>query len=364
MSKFQLPVPATKPRFREHEVADPQRPAVLSASIVEEPELLEELFGRHILSLRHFSRELMLQLFRLAAGFESGGAYRCPGCRDRILITAFLDQANNRTRLSFESAALSLGIRIMSFNENLPGAANLDVNLVELAEMFNSYGDLVLLRTRGQADFETLCGDLRIPVINVGDGANENPTQALIDLYTLFKWRPDLLEDAVPEDRRLNVGIFGEPWRTRTIRSLLLGLARFPQAVNRIVVFGRSAQIFSPGQREELQEAGLAVECTSELYPEKTMLDCLRRELPRQDVVYSHMLNPPELSRMDRLEGISLLKENAMVLHPRVRIRELSLDLDDGPHNAYFEQARGAVHMRSALLSSLLGHPGAEAAAE
>jgi len=364
MSPTELPAPRKTPRFQEHEVAQPERARRLFDEIPDQPETLDQLYGRHILSVRHLSRDIVLQLFRLAACYEAKESAPSAGCRGRIVISAFLDQPNNRTRLSFESAALHLGIRVMSINEHLQGTGALDVNLTELVEMFNTYGDVVTLRTRDPESFAEMLEDFRVPVINAGDGTHENPTQAVVDLYTIFKWRPDLLAETVPPEQRLRIGIFGEPWRTRTIRSLLLGLRLFPQAIDRITIFGRAAQIFAPGQREELEEAGLRIEVAAEAHPEKTLLDCLKEELPRQDVVYSHMLNPPEISRMDRLEGISLLKADAMVLHPRLRIRELSLDLDDSPHNAYFAQARGAVYVRMAVLDSVLGNPGSEGTAE
>ena len=229
---------------------------------------------------------------------------------------------------------------------------------IDLAEACSSYGDIVVLRTEDPDTFATMINTCQIPIVNVGNGMDETPTQAMIDLYTLFKWRPDLLQESIPADQRIQIGIIGLPRQTRTIRSLLLMLAPFSQAIDRVVVFGRQAQPFADGQREELERAGLPIYTTAEKHPDKTLMECLHEELPFIDVLYMHLIQPPEVSRQTRLEAISLLKPNALVLHPEVRVTEISGNLDDSPHNGYFAQARGAVYLIMALLLSILDAPG------
>lgn len=227
--------------------------------------------------------------------------------------------------------------------------------MVELAEMFNSYGDAVVLKTQSADSFDAIFRDSTIPVINGGNGDVENPSQALVDLYTLFKWRPELMFPDVSEEMKLEVGFFGAPGHTRTVHSLMILMGLFPWAFSRIVIFGRVNQIFKPGQRERLEAAGLTIETTAELYKQETMVGCLNIELPRMDVIYSDLLKPLELSKINREAAIKALKPNAMVLCPSVHLKEFGGLLDDSPNNAYFSQARNAVYVRMAVLQAILG---------
>ncbi len=347
---FELPAPRTARRYQEHEVADPRRVIALRDAIPARPKVLCALQGRHVVSARDFSRKLLMQIFRRAAQFEAGEGKRRTPLNGRIMISAFLAGPYTRTRLSFESALLHLGGSVMSIEGSIGGLET----PVDLAEAFNTYGDVVVLRTEDQASFQAMLDDSCIPVINAGDGMDENPTQAIVDLYTLFKWRPDLLQKSVPARKRIRIGIMGEPRQTRTIRSLLLMLRPFKEALESVVVFGRYAKPFSEGQREELEQAGLPLRCTADLYPDKTIMECFHQELPKLDMIYIHPIQPIELSRQGRLEAISLLKPGALVLHPEVRVKELLENVDDSPYNGYFAQARAAVFVRMAVLESLL----------
>src|SRR5690606_10760182 len=96
----------------------------------------------------------------------------------------------------------------------------------DMGEMFSSYGEVVVLRDNRESAVYDLMKSLRIPVINAGNGIDEHPTQALTDLYAIFKWRPDLLDPSLPEDKRIRVGIIGTPNRMRTVRSLLTLLSK------------------------------------------------------------------------------------------------------------------------------------------
>jgi aspartate carbamoyltransferase catalytic subunit len=296
-------------------------------------------------------RKLLVQIFRRATEFEAGGGARKTPLAGRILISAFLAGPYTRTRLSFESAFLRQGGSVMSMEGGIGGLET----PVDLSEAFNTYGDVVVLRTEDQGSFQSMLDDSRVPVINAGDGMDENPTQAMVDLYTLFKWRPDLLQKSVPARKRIRIGIMGEPRQTRTIRSLLLMLCPFREALESVLVFGRYAKPFSEGQREELEQAGLPLKCTAELYPDKTIMECFHKALPKLDMIYMHPIQPMELSRQGRLEAISLLKPGALVLHPEVRVKELLDNVDDSPYNGYFAQARAAVFVRMAVLEAILG---------
>jgi aspartate carbamoyltransferase catalytic subunit len=134
----------------------------------------------------------------------------------------------------------------------------------------------------------------------------------------------------------------------RTVRSLLLFLARFNHAFHEVVVICNSHESFSKGQREELESAGLNLRVSSDL----------NSELPNFDIVYINAIawvgdTFEEHGIEYKLSKASPLKQNAIILHPLARGEELDTDLDSTNHNWYFAQARGAVFARMALMSSI-----------
>lgn len=325
-----------------------ERPRALLDSLPENPEPLVALASRHVVSSRQFDRETLLQIFRLAAQFESTPQLLHLPLTGKILISAFYEPST-RTRLSFESAWHRLGGAIMSITDpNSTGLAKGE-SLADIAEMFNNYGDLIVLRSsESQAVYEMM-DRLRIPIVNAGNGIDEHPTQAMADVYTMAKWRPELFGERVDPSSRIRLGIIGVPARMRTVRSLLGMLAHFPEAVEEIVIVSREDQPFDPWQREELEAMGMRLQVVRDLDP----------VLPGLDVVYINAIAWVGDSFESLGKGLSLdrnspLKPGAIVLHPLARGDELATDLDDTAHNWYFAQARGAVFVRMALLTSVV----------
>jgi aspartate carbamoyltransferase catalytic subunit len=195
----------------------------------------------------------------------------------------------------------------------------------------------------------------RVPVINAGNGHEEHPTHALADLYLLAKWRPKLLQEDPPESERLAIGIVGDPSRTRTLRSFLRLMALFPRTVSRVVLLQRWDPGFAEGQREELEQAGVQIQTVRELYPKATEMEAVRELIPTLDLLYSHLLQPVQVSRMKIVEAGALLRPHAMILNPEVQTEEVANRFNDSPHNGYFAQARGSVYVRMALYSAIMG---------
>jgi aspartate carbamoyltransferase catalytic subunit len=325
-----------------------ERPLALHETIAEDPDPLVDLANRPVVSARQFDREKIAQLCRLAAMYETTPSLIQPPLKGKILISAFYEPST-RTRLSFESAWHRLGGDIMSITDPLSTGIAKGESLADVAEMFNNYGDLVVLRDSNERAVYEMLESLRIPIINAGNGIDEHPTQALADLYTIFKWRPALMSDEVAQTDRVRIGIIGVPSRMRTVRSLLMFLALYSAGIDEVVVIGHSEEMFDPGQLEELEAAGLRLRLS------KT----LNNELPELDIVYINSIawvgdTYEELGADLRLSRSSPLKPSAIVLHPLARGEELSTDLDDTAHNWYFAQARGAVFLRMALLTSLV----------
>ena len=316
-------------------------------NIQEDHEPLTGLDSQHIVSAKQFNRDMLLQLFRLAAKFEANPRRYSNPLKGKVLISAFYEPST-RTRLSFESAWHRMGGDIMSITDRATTGIAKGESLSDIGEMFNNYGDCVVLRDVNAGSVFEMAQSLRVPIINAGNGVDEHPTQALADLYTILKWRPALLD---PKCEKIRIGIVGLPNRMRTVRSLLIMLSHFSYAFEEVVVIhdGKRQELFGAGQREELEQAGLTIRETT----------VLRDELPTLDVVYINAIvwEKDDFQVMNdafRLDRTSPLKQGAIVMHPLARGDELDTSLDDTPHNWYFAQARGAVFVRQALLTCLV----------
>lgn len=330
-----------------HWTAGIEYPRALLDHIAEDPEALMGLANLPVVSARQLERGHVLQLCRLAALYETTPALVQPPLVGKILISAFYEPST-RTRLSFESAWHRLGGDIMSITDPSTTGIAKGESLADVAEMFNNYGDLVVLRDSSDSSVYEMLESLRIPIINAGNGVDEHPTQALADIYTMLKWRPELSDQTPDPGRRIRIGIIGVPGRMRTVRSLLILLSQFSGAIDEVVVIGDAEEMFDSEQREELEDDGLKV----------TVARSLGELLPSFDVVYINSIawvgdSFEQLGSHLKLDRSSPLKEGAIVLHPLARGEELSTELDDTPHNWYFAQARGAVFARMALLTSI-----------
>jgi aspartate carbamoyltransferase catalytic subunit len=325
-----------------------EMPLALMGACHEDPAVLASLAFRSIVSAQQFSREQIVQLCRLSAKFESSqnvGHFPLTG---RILISAFYEPST-RTRLSFESVWQRLGGDIISITDPSTTGIAKGESYRDVAEMMNHYGDVVVLRDSNDQAIYEMHDALRIPIVNAGNGIDEHPTQALADIYAIFKWRPDLMVGDVKPEEKVTIGIIGVPGRMRTVRSLLTLMSRFSDAFNEVIIVCNEDEVFSPGQREQLEKDGLKLSVSKEL----------KDSLPKMDVVYINAIawvgdSYEELGTEYGLSTSSPLKKNAIILHPLARGDELDTGLDDTPHNWYFAQARGAVFMRMALLSTLM----------
>ncbi|HSH29193.1 MAG TPA: hypothetical protein VK971_04725 [Thiohalobacter sp.] len=324
-----------------------ERPLTLVDHVQEDPEPLVDLANRHVVSARQFDRRTVTQLCRMAAMYETTPHLMQPPLAGKILISAFYEPST-RTRLSFESAWHRLGGDIMSITDPASTGIAKGESLADVAEMFNNYGDLVVLRDSSDTAVYEMLESLRIPIVNAGNGIDEHPTQALADVYAIFKWRPELLDAQVAEADKIRIGIIGVPGRMRTVRSLLLFLSLFPQAVSEVVIICDTDDAFDEGQKAELERAGLRLRVARRL----------NDELPGLDVVYINSIawvgdTFERLGEELALNSNSPLKPGSIILHPLARGDELSTDLDATPHNWYFAQARGAVYIRMALLTTI-----------
>ena len=251
-------------------------PEELLSAIAEDGVPLLDLVNQHVVSIQAFRSETLLQLFRLAAKFESNPDRYCrhnTPLTGKILINAFYNETPRRP----STVPAPLGGD--SINITIAAPPALLVVARGCGPCSTTTATVWCCATATTPCLPT--STLRIPIINAGNGIDEHPTQAMADLYTMFKWRPTLAMPEVPEADRIRIGIVGLPSRMRTVRSLLRILAKFPKAFEEVVVIHASgmaadSSVFDAGQLEELDNAGLRVRCSTDL----------QGEIPDLDVVY------------------------------------------------------------------------------
>jgi aspartate carbamoyltransferase catalytic subunit len=311
-------------------------------------QLLEELKGRSILRVKDLTRAQVIELCRLAAALEAveiGDFHVLDG---KIVITAFFE-ASTRTRTSFESAVLRLDGKIISIPEGQLTGAKKGESLADIGEMFNAYGDLTVLRHTETESLDKIKRNLRLPLINAGNGSGEHPTQALADWYALLKWRPELASTSPDPKHRLHLGILGTPGSMRAVKSYLYMSLFFHQALRKVTVISEMADPFGPEMADALRHAGIELEVTNDI----------QTHLRQLDVIYMNSIaflgdSYKSLDARYKLDAHSPLKEDAVILHPLARLDELDTSLDETRHNLYFSQAHGAVFVRQALLTAIL----------
>lgn len=327
--------------------ADPQVLLDAMQSTVDR-ETLKELAGKSILHPKQFDRRTVVALAQLAALLETRDVEIAKPLDGKIAITAFFE-ASTRTRLSFESAVLRLDGKILSVPDGQVTGIAKGESLADIGEMFNTYGDVVIMRHSETSSVEEISRNLQRPLINAGNGSGHHPTQALIDWYTLLKWRPELTTTDCPEQKRIHLGIVGTPGSMRAVKSFLRLALMFTGAVAKITLVSEMADPVGLDLTAPIESSAIPIEVTNDI----------QEVIPDLDVVYVNSIaflgeSYRNLDRRYKLDRSSTLKKDAVIMHPLARNDELSTDLDNSDHNLYFAQAAGAVFMRQALLTTVL----------
>ena len=348
----------TIPASKVAHVADPKRksgrigncpdPAgLLAHSPLLRIDVLDRLRNSSVLSAAQFDHDLLCELTKLAAYLQ---LHRFPtghALEDKIMAAAFFEPST-RTRLSFESAMLTVGGNTISVADAKTTGVAKGESMRDIGQMFNSYADIVVVRHTEQGAVSDLTEYLRIPLVNGGNGSDEHPTQALADWYALLKWRPEIAFGELPEKFRLNIGIIGTPGNMRTVKSFLTLALLHPKNINHITIFSEMADPLGEELRELCDGSPIGINFSRDL----------QGSLEYLDVIYMNAIaflgdGYRFFDEEFRLDASSKLKDDTVILHPLARGDELATDLDDTQHNLYFNQADGAVWIRQALLLAI-----------
>jgi aspartate carbamoyltransferase catalytic subunit len=263
--------------------------------------------------------------------------------RGKILATLFFEPST-RTRLSFETAMLRLGGRVLSVSEAKSTSASKGESLHDTIKTVEGYADAIVLRHPEVGAAEVAARATAKPVLNAGDGAGEHPTQSLLDLYTIRK-----------EQGRvdgLTISLVGDLKHGRTVHSLATVLCQFSVS---LLLVSPPALRMPREVVERAQAKGASVRET----------DDLGSALAQSDVVYMTRIQRERFAdpaEYDRLKDAYVLtratlgkaKPSVTVMHPLPRVNEISTDVDDLPGAAYFRQSANGVPVRMALLALLI----------
>lgn len=309
--------------------------------------VLKRLVGQSILSVNQFDRELVCEVCKFAALLEATEIAKSHPLDGKIIITAFFEPST-RTRLSFESAAVRLDAKILSIPEGQSTGVAKGESLSDIGEMFNAYGDVVVMRHTNTQALDEIMQNLRVPLINAGNGSGEHPTQALTDWFAILKWKSQLLE-SLNDDDKIHLGIMGTPGSMRAVNSFLRMSLLFAENIKRISIVSELADPLGEELATVMEQSGVDFHITNDV----------NEVISDLDVIYMNSIaylgdSYKSLDSRFKLNERSQLKKDAVVLHPLARLDELDPKLDGTHHNLYFTQAHGAVFIRQALFISVL----------
>lgn len=281
-------------------------------------------------------------MLELAEGFERNPNQRI--LEGKLVATLFFEPST-RTRLSFESAVNRLGGRVIGFSEASSSSVAKGESLKDTILTVANYSDLIVMRhpVEGSARFASEVS--HVPIINAGDGANQHPTQTMLDLYSIRKTQGTL--------NNLKIVMVGDLKYGRTVHSLLMAMSQF----NASFVFIAPKELQMPQEYKLfLKEKGLKFEEHTDLAENIKDADIVymtrvQKERFSDPMDYEKVKNAYIL-RNHMLEGT---KDNMRVLHPLPRVNEINIDVDDNNKAYYFTQALNGVYTRMAIMASILG---------
>ncbi len=297
---------------------------------------------RSLVSINTLSREKILQLIKRAEEFEKNPNSKI--LDGKIVATLFFEPST-RTRLSFETAANRLGAKVIGFADPKITSGTKGETLKDTIMMVQNYADVIVMRhyLEGAALYASEVA--KVPIINAGDGANQHPTQTMLDLYSIYKTQGTL--------DNLNIFLVGDLKYGRTVHSLLMALRHF----NPTFHFIAPKELAMPEEyKAYCREYGIKY-VEIEEFNEDVIADA--------DILYMTRVQRErftDLMEYERVKDVYILKasmlskarENMKILHPLPRVNEIAYDVDDDPHAYYFQQAQNGLYAREAIICDVL----------
>lgn len=299
--------------------------------------------NRSLVTIANHSRDKIEYLLKMAQEFE-----RHPNRHllDGKVVATLFFEPSTRTRLSFETAANRLGARVIGFADPKVTSGTKGETLKDTIMMVSNYADIIVMRhyLEGAARYASEVAP--VPIVNAGDGANQHPSQTMLDLYSIYKTQGTL--------DNLNIYLVGDLKYGRTVHSLLMAMRHF----NPTFHFIAPDELAMPQlYKDYCKEKGIK-------YVEHQ--DFNEDVIAGADILYMTRVQRErftDLMEYERVKDRYLLKlnmlskarDNMRILHPLPRVNEIEYSIDDDPHAYYFEQAHNGLFARQALICDALG---------
>lgn len=301
------------------------------------------LYHKHIISINDLSREDLELVLRTAASLK---AHPQPELLKHKVIASCFFEASTRTRLSFETSMHRLGASVVGFADGSnTSLGKKGETLADTISVIGTYVDAIVMR-HPQEGAARMASEFSggIPVLNAGDGANQHPTQTLLDLFTIQETQGRL--------NNINIAMVGDLKYGRTVHSLTQALAKFEG--NRFYFIAPEALAMPTYILKMLEEKGI----------EYSLHGSIEEVVPDLDILYmtrvqKERLDPSEYANVKaqfvlRAADLAGARDNLKVLHPLPRIDEITTDVDTTPYAYYFQQAGNGIFARQALLALVL----------
>ena len=296
-----------------------------------------------LVSISDISKDEILDLLEQARYFEENPNHKI--LDGKVVATLFFEPST-RTRLSFETAVNRLGGRVIGFSDASTTSSSKGETLKDTIKMVSNYVDLIIMRhyLEGAARYASEVTDT--PVINAGDGANQHPTQTMLDLYSIYKTQGTL--------ENLTITMVGDLKYGRTVHSLLMAMQYF----NPTFRFVACKELEMPAEYKDFcDKNGIK-------YTEHT--DFSADVINSSDIIYMTRVQRErftDIMEYERVKNLYTLhnamldnsRDNLRILHPLPRVNEIDYDVDDNPKAYYFQQAQNGLYARQAIICKALG---------
>ena len=297
---------------------------------------------KSLISITDFTKEEYLKIMRLAEDFEANPNQKL--LQGKVIATLFFEPST-RTRLSFETAINRLGGKIIGFSDSSSSSVSKGETLHDTIKMVSNYADMIIMRhpLEGSARYASEVSN--VPIINAGDGANQHPSQTLLDMYSIIKTQGSL--------DNINLFLVGDLKYGRTVHSLVMAMLQFE---NPIFNFIAPPELAMPNEYKILLASkGIR------FFEHTEFTDIINAA----DIIYmtrvqkERFVDPVEYEKVKnvyilRNEMLKNTKANMKILHPLPRINEIHTDVDSNPKAYYFTQAKNGVYTRMAIIAHLL----------
>ena len=300
---------------------------------------------RHLLNPLDFSVEEIDSLLSLARDIEKDLPKYAHVCDGKKLATLFYEPST-RTRLSFEAAMLNLGGSVLGFSSANSSSAAKGESVADTIRMISCYADICAMRHPKEGAAFVAAQKARIPVINAGDGGHQHPTQTLTDLMTIRSKTGRL--------NNLTIGLCGDLKFGRTVHSLISAVARY-EGIKFVLISPQELRVPDSIREDVLKANQIPFEEVDSLDAALGSLDILYMTRVQKERFFNEedYIRLKDCYILDR-KKMKLAKDDMFVLHPLPRVNEISVEVDDDPRAAYFDQAQYGVYVRMALIMTLL----------